>query len=87
MTFTALTLLGERFFMCVQGDSMVVVLNGKETEAAQDMTVADLLAAKDITPETVVVERNGEIVPGENFASTALEDGDHLEVLRFVGGG
>ena len=66
---------------------MTVVLNGKEYETDQEATIADLLAQRGINPATVVVERNGEIVPGSDFASTALNDGDHLEVLRFVGGG
>lgn len=66
---------------------MVVVLNGDETDVSGPMTIADLLVAREVAPETVVVERNGEIVPGDAFGTTQLEDGDHLEVLRFVGGG
>lgn len=66
---------------------MIVVINGNEIEAAPGMTIADLLAEREIKPETVVVERNGGIVPGADFASISLDDGDHLEVLRFVGGG
>ena len=66
---------------------MTVVLNGKEIEAVFGTTIADLLAEREIKPETVVVERNGDIVPGADFSAVALEDGDHLEVLRFVGGG
>jgi len=66
---------------------MIVVINGKEFETAPGMTIADLLAERELKPETVVVERNGDIVPGSAFASLRLDDGDHLEVLRFVGGG
>ncbi len=66
---------------------MIVVINGKEYETEPEITVAGLLAEREIAPGAVVVERNGAIVPGEEFASTPLEDGDHLEVLRFVGGG
>lgn len=66
---------------------MIVVVNGREIEAAPGMSIADLLAKREIKPETVVVERNGDIVPGADFAAIALNDGDHLEVLRFVGGG
>lgn len=66
---------------------MIVVVNGKEMDVASGTTVAELLAEKGIKPETVVVERNGDILPGAEFASATLADGDHLEVLRFVGGG
>ncbi|MBG0789143.1 MAG: sulfur carrier protein ThiS [Desulfovibrionaceae bacterium] len=66
---------------------MIVVLNGKEIEAVPGTTIADLLAQREIASETVVAERNGDIVPGADFSTVALKDGDHLEILRFVGGG
>lgn len=66
---------------------MIIVLNGKETEIDDGMTVAAFLESREITAESVVVELNREIVPSESFDNTALNDGDHLEVLRFVGGG
>jgi sulfur carrier protein len=33
------------------------------------------------------VEHNGEIVPRAGWAETALNGGDRLEVVHFVGGG
>ena len=66
---------------------MIVVVNGKEIETAAGTSIADLLAEREIKSETVVVERNGDIVPGADFPAVALNDGDHLEILRFVGGG
>lgn len=66
---------------------MTVILNGRETELAEAMTVLALLEYRNIPPQAVVVERNGVIVPGDHFGDTVLSDGDHLEVLRFVGGG
>ncbi|AMK11410.1 MAG: sulfur carrier protein ThiS [Pseudodesulfovibrio sp.] len=66
---------------------MNVTVNGGEMELSSDATVLTLLELKNLPSTGVVVERNGDIVPGEAFAITALEDGDHLEVLRFVGGG
>ncbi|WP_320169621.1 sulfur carrier protein ThiS [Maridesulfovibrio sp.] len=66
---------------------MLVTLNGKETELADGMTVTELLKSKKLPPETVVVEQNMEIIPTDAFGTTTINDGDHLEVLRFVGGG
>lgn len=66
---------------------MIVVVNGAETEVKEGSTLLDLFEAKDIAPEGVVAELNREIVPGSAFGQTRLNDGDHLEVLRFVGGG
>lgn len=66
---------------------MRVVLNGKETEIGDGLTVAAFLESREIAAESVVVELNREIVPSESFDKVMLNDGDHLEVLRFVGGG
>ena len=66
---------------------MIVTINGKASELDEPLTILALLESRDIAPRTVVVERNGEIVPGESFGDVRLDDGDHLEVLRFVGGG
>ncbi len=66
---------------------MVVVINGKETEIADGLSVLGLLESRQLTPETVVVELNKNIVPSDVFGAIDLNDGDHLEILRFVGGG
>jgi sulfur carrier protein len=66
---------------------MIVTINGKAAELDEPLTILALLESREIAPWAVVVERNGEIVPGELFDEVSLDDGDHLEVLRFVGGG
>ncbi|HKI80431.1 MAG TPA: sulfur carrier protein ThiS [Pseudodesulfovibrio sp.] len=66
---------------------MIVTINGKASELDEPLTILALLESREIASSAVVVERNGEIVPGELFGVTGLNDGDHLEVLRFVGGG
>lgn len=66
---------------------MNVTINGKAAELDEPLTILALLESRAIAPQAVVVERNGEIVPGELFGEVSLDDGDHLEVLRFVGGG
>ncbi|WP_319779020.1 sulfur carrier protein ThiS [Maridesulfovibrio sp.] len=66
---------------------MIVRLNGKEAELTASITILELLESKNLAPETVVVEVNMEIIPAESYGSTKINDGDHLEILRFVGGG
>jgi sulfur carrier protein len=66
---------------------MAVFLNGKKLDTVDGMTILELLESKEIPPKTVVVEHNKEIISADQFAITILSDGDHLEVLRFVGGG
>ena len=38
-------------------------------------------------PKRVAVELNENIVPRVKYSETFLEDGDTLEIVRFVGGG
>lgn len=61
-------------------------LNGRERETAA-ADVAALLVELDLPPVRVAVERNGEIVPRDRYAATALAEGDRIEVVQLVGGG
>ncbi len=66
---------------------MDITVNGELKKTAAGHKVADLLAELDLEPERVVVERNREIVPREQFGQVELKNGDNLEILHFVGGG
>ncbi len=50
-------------------------------------TLADYLTAHGFEPTRVAVERNGDIVPKAQYGQTILQDGDTVEIVRFVGGG
>lgn len=65
---------------------MEIVINGK-SDAGDFSTVAELLAARDLEPATLVVELNGKIIPREDYGSTRLQDGDTVEIVQFVAGG
>ena len=64
----------------------MVKINGKEL-AITGKTLADYLAATDYDPKRIAVERNGEIVPRNQYSKTVLADGDRIEIVSFVGGG
>ncbi|GAB4143840.1 MAG: hypothetical protein Fur0037_11570 [Planctomycetota bacterium] len=49
--------------------------------------MADLLRELAIRRDQVAVERNRAIVPRKDHETTALEDGDELELVTFLGGG
>jgi thiamine biosynthesis protein ThiS len=66
---------------------MKVELNGKTTELDGVRTVGDLIRSKDLKPQMVAVELNGAILPRERFDEQALNEGDRLEIVHFVGGG
>jgi sulfur carrier protein len=66
---------------------MKIRINGEEKEVTEGQSVAALLAELQIRPGRVVVELNRKIVSREAHGSTALKDGDSLEIVHFVGGG
>ena len=67
--------------------TMRLTVNGEAAECHAGTTVAALLATMDTAGKRVAVERNGEIVPRSQHASTVLEPGDRLEIVIAVGGG
>ena len=66
---------------------MRLVVNGDELELPDGSRVPDLLAHLDLGPKWVIVERNGEPVERRDMATTALADGDRIELVRAVAGG
>lgn len=66
---------------------MKVVVNGEEREVPEGATIAGLLESMELEPGAVVVERNREIVSRDDVDGVVLEEGDRLEIVRFVGGG
>ena len=66
---------------------MRLVVNGEEKQVGQSTTVKQLLTSLGLADGLVAVERNEEVVPRAHHESTALSDGDRVEVVHFVGGG
>ena len=65
---------------------MKCTINGKEFELNNSLTLLALIESRDIKPERVVVELNGNVLTQADFTQK-LKDGDSLEILSFVGGG
>jgi sulfur carrier protein len=69
---------------------MEIVLNGQPRTVdldPQTATLDALIAALEMKQDRVAVERNGEIVRRTEWAATAIQSGDRLEIVHFVGGG
>jgi len=64
----------------------MVTINGTQEQAA-GMSILSYLKSAGYNPQTVVVEKNLEIIPRDALETVLLEDGDSVEILRFVGGG
>ena len=67
---------------------MNLVINGKETNINDGLTVNELLAQENVQmPDMVSVELNGQILRRTRFEETVLKDDDKVEFLYFMGGG
>ena len=64
-----------------------ISVNGSTKAYEQPLAVAELLRRMALAGKKVAVERNGEIVPRGEHASTLLANGDRLEIVVAVGGG
>jgi sulfur carrier protein len=70
-----------------RGWAMRLIINGEDKTLSGVTDVAGLIAALELNPRKVAVERNLEIVPRSLYASTAVADGDRIEIVHFIGGG
>lgn len=67
--------------------TITVTVNGDEREIDGGHTVRSFLQSLDLHPGMVVVERNREILDRDRYDDVAVEAGDVLELVHFVGGG
>jgi sulfur carrier protein len=67
--------------------SIDIVINGQARSVREGTTVSALIAELGLAARPVAVERNREVIPRAEHASTILAAGDRLEVVTFVGGG
>lgn len=66
---------------------MEITVNGEKQKLEKQVTVAGLLQDLGIDPQTVVVERNLDILDHSDLGGTPLENGDTIEIIRMVDGG
>jgi thiamine biosynthesis protein ThiS len=70
--------------------AMILHINGAPRtfpDPATPFTLAALIESLNMKSDRVAVELNREIVPRDIWPQTILKDGDHLEIVHFVGGG
>jgi len=64
-----------------------VTINGEKKSLADGTTIEDVLEAKDVRPEMVAVELNGDLVQKGDYPSRILIKGDQMEFLFYMAGG
>ncbi len=68
-------------------EAIRITLNGEAREVAPGTTLEELVGLAGIRGRRYAVEVNGEIRPRAEHAQTAVEAGDHVEVVQAIGGG
>ncbi len=66
---------------------MQVIVNGKPVETDEGASLSTLIQGLELDAAALIAERNGAVVPRDEFASCVLAQGDRLELVRLVGGG
>jgi len=70
-----------------KGVDLKIRLNGEPYEIAGPVTISALLAQLNIDPRIVAVEHNITVIKRQRYDQTVVNDGDEVEIVRFVGGG
>jgi thiamine biosynthesis protein ThiS len=68
-------------------ETISIVVNGEVKTAPSGATVTQLLEWLALRPGRVAIERNLQILPRSEWATTQVETGDRYEIVQFVGGG
>ena len=66
---------------------MEILLNGEKRKVDSGLTLAQLLESLEVRSGSVAVECNEKVVPRRDLGQVALNAGDKVEIVRFVGGG
>ena len=65
---------------------MKIRVNGKDMDF-EKTTIQDLVNHFKLKPGSIVIEKNSEIVDRDRYNEEELNEGDVIEIIRFVGGG
>ncbi len=64
-----------------------IVVNGESRSVPGGTTVLSRLTSLDLEPERLAIELDSNILKRDRWSETALEGGEQLEIVQFVGGG
>ena len=69
---------------------LTLILNGQSqtfAELGASATLADLVSTLGLKADRIAIEKNGEIAARSLWSTLAVEPGDRIELVHFVGGG
>lgn len=66
---------------------MKITINGEDHDLDDSTTIMELLKKLNLDARKFAIEQNLAIVPANEYATTAINDGDIIEIVQFIGGG
>jgi thiamine biosynthesis protein ThiS len=67
---------------------MKILLNNREEEFCQEtLSVSQLLESRKLSFRMRIIKINGQLIPGEKYDSTAINEGDNVQVIYLMSGG
>ena len=66
---------------------IAIQVNGKPVELDRPTPLTAYLEILGVSPRAVAVEHNRMIIERDAYATTILQEGDVVEIVRMVGGG
>ena len=66
---------------------MIITVNGETTTIADNATVADLMAERQLTSAGTAVAVDAAVVPASQWATNTLAEGAEVDILTAVQGG
>ena len=66
---------------------MQVKINGAVDEIPDNSSIRDVLTARKLPVDIVIIALNDEIIKREKWASLKLNSNDRLDIIRIMGGG
>jgi sulfur carrier protein len=64
-----------------------VYVNGETRELPDTISLDQLVDQLELPAMRLAIEVNGKVVRRAEWVATKLHDGDHIEIVHFVGGG
>ena len=66
---------------------MRIKINGKDETIDKPVNLTELILARGLVPEHIVVEHNFSIILKTDWPCITLKENDNIEIVSFVGGG
>jgi sulfur carrier protein len=66
---------------------VILCINGKQDEVNDRISIDSLVEERGLDRETIVIEYNLEVISKDKWSRIFPQDGDKIEIVRFMGGG